>query len=101
MKSETPSFETFHIWQKLAHPTLEPWEVKAHAIIFYQSYQAWRRVNVREDGSRYKKNRPYFIPEFSRKLVKILGMHDREEAEKQAKTLFLEWNHGKCAEATS
>lgn len=67
---------------------MEPWEAKAHRIIADAAYAAWRQENHGRTEKRYRKHRPYAIPDEAHKLVAILGWHDRKAAEHAAKAIF-------------
>jgi hypothetical protein len=64
---------------------MQPWEIKAHAIVAALSFQAWRAANVKADGRRRKRHVPYTIPDVAARLVKALGEGDEETA----KAIFL------------
>ena len=70
-------------------PTMPAWEKKAHKIIAALSRAAWLKANQLPNGRLRKKHVPYTIPEVAEKLVEILGMHDRKEAEERAKSIFM------------
>lgn len=68
---------------------LEPWEVKAHAVIARLCHASWLQANTSPAGKRYIKHRPYSVPSAAAELVECLGMHDRAAAEERAKAIFL------------
>jgi hypothetical protein len=65
------------------------WEDKAHRLIYNLCRASYLQANTKKDGTKYKKHRPYTVPEFAEKLVDVLGWHDRKKAELEAKRLFL------------
>jgi len=64
---------------------MRTWENKVEEVIGRLSRAAWYQANHDKSGKRFKKHRPYTIPDEAKRLVEILGMHDRREAEIQAK----------------
>ena len=63
------------------------WETKVHGVIAKLSYAAWRTSNYK-DGNRYRRHRPYALPDEARALVDALGMNDRFLAELKAKSVL-------------
>ena len=61
------------------------WEHKIHDVIGKLCYVSWYQTNHDKQGKRYKKHRPYSRPQEAQRLVEILGMHDRRQAECDAK----------------
>jgi hypothetical protein len=56
------------------------WHDKANKVILKASMDAWRAVNIKPNGRRYKKHRPYTTPQFVDDLVDCLGTNDEERA---------------------
>lgn len=67
---------------------MEPWEAKAHRLISAMALAAYNASNRRPDGRLYKRHRPYTLPAAAARLVAVLGLHDRAEAEREAKAMF-------------
>jgi hypothetical protein len=69
---------------------LSGWEEKAYRII-----RKLAQVAYQDAGNKVgKKHKPYTLPVFAEELIRCLGMHDRQEAEKRAKTLFDIYHEG-------
>jgi hypothetical protein len=64
---------------------MKSWEEKAHRIIGALCLKAYREKNIHSDGTRYKKHRPYAVPEAANSLVKCLSSGD----EVMAKHIFM------------
>jgi hypothetical protein len=64
------------------------WENKVEKVIGRMAQAAWHQANHDKTGKKYKKHRPYRLPEEAEELVKILGMHDRKRAEMKAKEIM-------------
>ena len=64
---------------------MRTWENKVEEVIGKLNHIAWFQANHDKQGKRFKKHRPYRVPEEAQRLVECLGMHDRREAEIQAK----------------
>ena len=64
------------------------WESKVERVIGKLSYAAWDAANHDRSGHRYKRHRPYRLPEEADELVKTLGMRDRRAAEIKAKEIM-------------
>lgn len=65
------------------------WRAKANKIIGEMCLAAWRKANIKPNGQRYKKSRPYAVPADAAFLVECLGSHDHERAEHDAKAMFM------------
>lgn len=65
------------------------WEDKVQRVIGRLSYASWYEANHDASGHRYKRHRPYSIPQEARDLVEILGMKNRREAEHRAKEAMM------------
>jgi hypothetical protein len=61
------------------------WEHKIHRVIYKLCYVSWYQMNHDKQGKQYKKHRPYSRPQEAQRLVDILGMQDRRQAESDAK----------------
>lgn len=72
----------------------EQWETKAQTIIRELSEQAYRSVNYYKNGTRRRKHVPYSLPVLATQLIAVLGWHDRVEAERQAKAMFIMYAQG-------
>ena len=64
---------------------MRTWENKIQDVIGKLCYASYKQANYNKQGIKYKKHRPYSIPEEAQVLVKCLGMHDRRKAEISAK----------------
>ena len=62
-----------------------PWVVKAHEVISKLCLQAYVEANTRPNGMKYKKYRPYTVPEEAQELTKCIA----EDDELRAKQIFL------------
>ena len=62
------------------------WEAKVERVIGKFAYASWHQANHDRSGRRYKRHRPYSIPDEARRLVEILGLRDRTAAERAAKS---------------
>ena len=63
------------------------WEKKAHRIISIVCKQSYKQTNTRKNGKKYKKHRPYHVPQLAKDLIKCLEDQDEE----RAKALFLSY----------
>ena len=61
------------------------WREKAQRLIGEACMAAYLKANTKPDGTRYKKHRPYSVPEHAQALVDALGAND----EHKAKSLML------------
>lgn len=61
------------------------WRHKAERIIAAECFESWRRMNHSKSGRRYKKHRPYRVPERSERLLACLNTND----EAGAKAIFI------------
>jgi hypothetical protein len=61
------------------------WEDKVQRVIGKLSADAYRRANTDRAGNKYRRHRPYRIPEEAETLVKCLGDRDRTRGEKLCK----------------
>ena len=68
---------------------MKTWRDKAHKRIAGLSLQSFEQVNRKRDGSYYKRRRPYSIPEEAQELIRLLGSHNEQEAEREAKSIFV------------
>ena len=66
---------------------MRTWENKVEEVIGKLNHIAWFQANHDKQGKRFKKHRPYRVPEEAQRLVECLGMHDRREAEIQAQRI--------------
>ena len=64
---------------------MRTWEDKVKDVIGKLCCVSYRQANFNKQGKKYKKHRPYSIPEEAQVLVKCLGMHDSRKAEIAAK----------------
>lgn len=64
------------------------WENKVERVIAKLSYASWYKANHDRAGRRYKKHRPYRLPEEASELVATLGDHNRRRAEIRAKEIM-------------
>ena len=64
------------------------WEDKVERVIGKLSFAAWAHANHDRSGKRYKKHRPYSLPEEAAELVSCLGDRDRHRAEVRAKEIM-------------
>jgi hypothetical protein len=64
---------------------MKTWHDKADKVIANLCFQSWYETNHNRQGKRYKKHRPYAVPEVAADLVECIGT-DNEE---RAKTIFL------------
>jgi hypothetical protein len=64
---------------------MRTWENKIEEVIGKLSYTAWFQANHNKQGKRFKKHRPYRVPEEAQYLVECLGLHDRRKSEILAK----------------
>ena len=64
---------------------MSTWEIKVEEVIGKLNRLACYQANHDKQGKRYKKHHHYRVPEEVQRLVECLGMHDRREAEIQAK----------------
>ena len=67
---------------------MKTWRDKANNEIASMCMAAYLQANTKKDGSRYKKHRPYAIPELAQQLVDCLGNHDQKAGEIRAKQIF-------------
>lgn len=67
---------------------MRTWENKVERVISLFAQQAYRDANFDKHGKKYKRPRPYRMPEEAEKLVQVLGMHDRKKAEIKAKEMM-------------
>ena len=65
-------------YDKAYHPKPKTWRDKVHDRIRTLCNEAWRNKNIRPDGRRYKKHRPYQVPAEAQALVEALGRDDEE-----------------------
>jgi len=75
---------------------MEPWEKKAHRIVYSLCLQSYRQANYRR-GRKLKRHHPYTVPYLASELVECLGTGDEEKA----KALFLSYNGMKAISGTS
>jgi len=68
---------------------MEPYEIKAHALIAVLCFRSWKQANTAPNGHCYKKHRPYTVPALAQALVEQLGRHDEEAV----KALLLDANY--------
>lgn len=61
-----------------------PWRQKAHRVIAALSKESYEQMNRRPEGGRYKRHRPYSVPETAQKLIDALNRND----EAAAKAIF-------------
>lgn len=71
---------------------MRTWCDKANRIIAELSWDAWHKANHNKQGKRYKKHRPYSVPEDAQMLVECLGDHDQKCGEERAKRYFV-WGY--------
>ena len=64
------------------------WEEKVQRVIGKLSAEAYRRANTDRTGKKFKRHRPYRIPEEAEALVKCLGDHNRARGEEACKTMM-------------
>lgn len=65
------------------------WEDKVSRVIGKLSNQAYRQVNYDKQGrKKFKKDRPYHIPDEANQIVKCLGDKDRERGERTCKEIM-------------
>lgn len=55
-----------------------PMVERAHRLIASDARIAWRKANTRPNGRRYKRHRPYSLPDRAAALVEALGSGDPE-----------------------
>jgi hypothetical protein len=67
---------------------MAPWEGKAHRLIAAMARASWEAANRLPNGRLRRRHAPYSIPPDAARLVEILGMRDRDAAEREAKALF-------------
>lgn len=67
---------------------LLPWEQKAHRIIQNLCRESYNQSNTSASGKKYKKHRPYSVPELAEDLIECLANQDEE----RAKALFLSYD---------
>ena len=63
----------------------EAWKEKTHRVIQRLSVKSYNQSNIKKNGKRYKKHRPYSIPEDAQELIECLATNNEE----QAKYIFL------------
>jgi hypothetical protein len=61
------------------------WEAKVHRVIARLAATAHRQSNTDRAGKRYKRHRPYRLPEAAEQLVRCLGDRDRSRGERACK----------------
>jgi hypothetical protein len=64
---------------------MTPWREKANRVIGQLCRESWRKANHDKNGNRYKRHRPYTVPEDAQTLVDCLNKDD----EVTAKALFI------------
>lgn len=64
------------------------WEEKVHKVIGKLAAQAYKQTNYDRQGHKYKKHRPYRLPEEADSLVKCLGDKDRVRGEHTCKEIM-------------
>jgi hypothetical protein len=68
---------------------MKTWRDKADRTIAELCMAAFKAANTKRDGSRYKKHRPYSVPEKAAELANLLGWKDQKAAEIRAKQIFV------------
>jgi len=56
------------------------WQEKAKRLIAEACLEAYRKANTKPDGTRYRKHRPYRVPEHAQALLDALNADDEEKA---------------------
>lgn len=64
---------------------MKTWRDKAHREIARLCFAEWKKLNVKKDGTKYCRHRPYNVPEVAERLVECLNTNDEETA----KTIFV------------
>lgn len=62
------------------------WWHKAQEVIAEEAFACWQKANTKKNGKRYKKHRPYSLPDWCNALVEACGQ--RNEA--RAKAIMLD-----------
>lgn len=56
------------------------WREKAERLIAEACLEAYRKTNTKPDGTRYRKHRPYAVPEHAQALLEALNADDEQKA---------------------
>ena len=54
------------------------WEERAKTVVGKLCKEEFARVNTKKNGQRYKKHRPYVIPETAQSIINALNSNDEE-----------------------
>lgn len=64
------------------------WESKVQQVIGVLAATAYKKANYNKQGRKYKKHRPYRIPEEADQLVQCLGDRNRKRGEITCKRIM-------------